>query len=51
MALVCLHTVAVNLSAVQFQQASLLDTIRTIVRETGVDPARMELELTESTAM
>ena len=30
---------------------SLLDTIRTIVRETGVDPARMELELTESTAM
>lgn len=44
-------TVAVNLSAVQFQQASLLDTIRTIVRETEVDPARMELELTESTAM
>ena len=44
-------TIAVNLSAVQFQQAALLDTIRTIVRETGVDPARMELELTESTAM
>lgn len=44
-------SIAINLSAVQFQQAGLVDSIRTIVRETGANPARLELELTESTAM
>jgi EAL domain-containing protein (putative c-di-GMP-specific phosphodiesterase class I) len=44
-------SIAVNLSGVQFQQADLVESIRTIVRETGANPARLELELTESTAM
>ena len=44
-------SIAVNLSGVQFQQANLVESIRTIVRETGANPARLELELTESTAM
>ncbi len=44
-------SIAINLSAVQFQQAGLVESIRTIVRETGANPARLELELTESTAM
>jgi EAL domain-containing protein (putative c-di-GMP-specific phosphodiesterase class I) len=44
-------SIAVNLSGVQFQQANLVESIRAIVRETGANPARLELELTESTAM
>ncbi|SPP63567.1 two-component system response regulator [Nitrospira lenta] len=44
-------SIAINLSGVQFQQADLVESIRTIVRETGANPAGLELELTESTAM
>ncbi|MCS6293374.1 MAG: EAL domain-containing protein, partial [Nitrospira sp.] len=44
-------SIAINLSGAQFQQANLVESIRTIVRETGANPARLELELTESTAM
>ncbi len=45
--------VAVNLSARQFQRPNLLDTIRRILAETGVDgcPWLLELELTESMVM
>ncbi len=43
--------IAVNLSGAQFQQAGLVDSIRTIIQETGANPAQLELELTESTAM
>ena len=44
---------AVNLSARQFRKPTLLDTVRSILRETGVDqcPALLELELTESMVM
>ncbi|MEC4891377.1 MAG: EAL domain-containing protein [Nitrospira sp.] len=44
-------SIAVNLSAVQFHQRSLVEMIARIVRETGVSPSKIELELTESTAM
>lgn len=42
---------AVNISALQFNQPTFLDTIDCIVAETGVDPAFLELELTESATM
>ncbi len=40
--------VAVNLSARQFHQADLVDVIRDTLAETGLPPALLELELTES---
>ena len=40
--------VAVNLSAQQFRQPDLLQLIEGILRETGLDPQLLELELTES---
>jgi EAL domain-containing protein (putative c-di-GMP-specific phosphodiesterase class I) len=43
--------IAVNLSARQFRQHSLLESITQILRETGVTPACLELEITETTAM
>ena len=39
---------AVNLSARQFRQAHLADTVRTVLEQTGLDARRLELELTES---
>ena len=42
-------TVAVNLSAVQFQRADLEETVRAALDASGVAPHRLELELTEST--
>jgi diguanylate cyclase (GGDEF)-like protein/PAS domain S-box-containing protein len=42
---------AVNLSAVQFQQRNLPAAIRRILGETGLDPGLLELEITESAAM
>jgi diguanylate cyclase (GGDEF)-like protein len=41
-------SVAVNLSALQFGSADLLDTVVRALEESGVDPERLELELTES---
>ncbi|TFW09292.1 EAL domain-containing protein [Oxalobacteraceae bacterium OM1] len=43
--------VAVNLSARQFYQQDLLASVRGVLDETGVDPALIELELTESMMM
>ena len=43
--------VAVNLSARQLQEPELIDTVRAIVNETGLDPRTLELEITESVAM
>jgi diguanylate cyclase (GGDEF)-like protein/PAS domain S-box-containing protein len=43
--------IAVNLSARQFTQRGLADTVRRIVSETGIDPALLELEITETTLM
>ncbi|MEO8627654.1 MAG: EAL domain-containing protein [Betaproteobacteria bacterium] len=41
----------VNLSARQFSQRNLLETISTALRETGLPPGSLELEITESTLM
>ena len=38
----------VNLSAVQLMEPKLLETVTTVLRETGLDPALLELEITES---
>ncbi|MEK7734925.1 MAG: EAL domain-containing protein, partial [Pseudomonadota bacterium] len=40
--------VAVNLSARQFRQPGLDGLIRGVLEETGLDPARLDIELTES---
>jgi diguanylate cyclase (GGDEF)-like protein/PAS domain S-box-containing protein len=41
-------TVAVNVSAVQFRQEDFCALVRTVLRETGLAPQYLELELTES---
>ena len=41
-------TVAVNVSPLQFRRADFADTVERILAETGFDPTRLELELTES---
>jgi EAL domain-containing protein (putative c-di-GMP-specific phosphodiesterase class I) len=41
-------TVSVNLSARQLQHATLVDDIRQILERTGLDPATLKLEITES---
>jgi diguanylate cyclase (GGDEF)-like protein/PAS domain S-box-containing protein len=43
-------TLAVNLSAVQFRQPNLVETVTRILDEAGIAPERLELELTESVA-
>ena len=43
--------ISVNLSARQFEKSDLLDTIRAILQETGLDASGLALELTESIVM
>jgi len=43
--------VAVNLSPYQFSQPDLIETIKKVVNETGLDPKWLELEITESGIM
>lgn len=43
--------VAVNLSARQFHQRDLADTIAQVLDETGLDPQHLQLEITEGVAM
>jgi diguanylate cyclase (GGDEF)-like protein len=42
-------TVAVNVSPLQFRQLDFVTVVERILAETGFDPARLELELTETT--
>ncbi|MGG7603094.1 sensor domain-containing protein [Massilia sp. BKSP1R2A-1] len=42
---------AINLSARQFMHDGLVDSIRCIVGETGIDPALVEFEITETALM
>lgn len=44
-------TIAVNLSARQFQQPDLVEMINSAVHETGIEPSSLEVEITESNAM
>ncbi|MCG5525089.1 EAL domain-containing protein [Ectothiorhodospira haloalkaliphila] len=43
--------VAINLSAREFHQPDILERTLTILEKTGVEPARIEFEITESAAM
>jgi EAL domain-containing protein (putative c-di-GMP-specific phosphodiesterase class I) len=43
------HTVCVNLSARQFQHPELVEEVGEVLREVGLDPASLMLEITEST--
>ena len=44
-------TMAVNLSAVQFRRGDLLASVTQALEDSGLDPSRLELELTESLLM
>ena len=44
-------TIAVNVSAIEFQDRNFLDGVFKILDETGLDPSLLELELTESVLM
>ncbi|MDD2729741.1 bifunctional diguanylate cyclase/phosphodiesterase [Malikia sp.] len=46
-----LGRVAVNLSAVQFRQGVVEQDVRSALKTSGLDPNRLELELTESTLL
>ncbi|MGB5080931.1 MAG: EAL domain-containing protein [Burkholderiales bacterium] len=43
--------IAVNLSARQFSHENLLEDVERVLNETGLDPAALELEITESMVM
>ncbi len=44
-------SVAVNLSAKQFQDASLVNQLKSIIEETGVNPTKLSVEITENMAV
>jgi diguanylate cyclase (GGDEF)-like protein/PAS domain S-box-containing protein len=44
-------TMAVNISAIQFRNETFLEDVFTTLKETGLDPRFLELELTESVLM
>ena len=44
-------TVSVNISAVQLQRYNFLNTVKTILRDTGVNPKYLDLEITENGIM
>ncbi len=46
-----LAKVAINLSAKQFRQKNLFESIENILKSTGMDPVNLELEITESIAV
>lgn len=41
-------TLSVNVSAKQFYHTDIVEQVRTVLQETGADPARLKLEITES---
>lgn len=43
--------IAVNLSALQFRQPGIIETVNRIVNKNGIDPRCLELEITESAVM
>jgi len=44
-------SIAINISAIQFEDISFIDKIKSIIKETGVKPSWLELEITESVLM
>ncbi|MCH5273640.1 MAG: EAL domain-containing protein [Lachnospiraceae bacterium] len=47
----CRQVVAVNLSARQFKDRESMDNVMRIIRETGINPKQLELEITETMAL
>ena len=45
------RTIAVNLSGKHFGHPALVEQIKTVIQETGINPANLKLELTESAIM
>ena len=45
------NNISINLSARQFKDANLVSTLDKIIKQTGVEPKRIHLELTESMLM
>ncbi len=43
------HKIAVNLSPVQLANGDIVSLVEDVISETGLDPKRLELEITEST--
>lgn len=41
-------TIAVNLSPIQFRNTELISNVKSVLKDTGLDPHRLELEITES---
>ncbi|NML59911.1 EAL domain-containing protein [Massilia sp. RP-1-19] len=46
-----LDTMAVNVSAQEFRRRDFADCVRAVLQETGLDPACLELEISESSLM
>lgn len=44
-------SIAVNLSARQFKDADIVSMVYEVIEETGIDPKRLDLEITESIAI
>ena len=44
-------TIAVNISAVEFEKEEFFENVRTVLHDTGLAPHHLELELTESVLM
>jgi diguanylate cyclase (GGDEF)-like protein/PAS domain S-box-containing protein len=44
-------SIAINVSAHQFEKANFVETIAAIIEAHGIDPRRLEIEITESTVM
>jgi EAL domain-containing protein (putative c-di-GMP-specific phosphodiesterase class I) len=42
------HNISVNVSAIQFKNPNLVATVMSALAESGLDPRRLELEITES---
>ena len=42
------NSLSVNLSEKELNQRNIVDIIRTVIKETGIDPGKLEIELTEN---
>ena len=45
------NIISVNISAREFDDSDFLDNVCTVLRETGLEPSRLELEITETVLM
>ena len=46
-----IERVSVNVSAVEFNRKAFLDGVRNVLKDTGLEPWRLEIELTETAVM